>query len=199
MIPAPGLMAFVGVPVSQMSVAEKPMARQQLKKVFVRPEQTWGPIITFLEPVVLEDSAQNPTATFTQPVVFLHAADKPKTVLQLPVVKLQSALSPITVLPCPPPKVYPAHSPMMALDPRVNPKTVPLTAGNAAGVLPPAVPQQTAFRPSDIKTWPAVPQEPAQSMIPAPGLIALVLVPVIQLSVAEKPIASWQEPPGEAT
>jgi hypothetical protein len=31
-------------------------------------------------------------------------------------------------------------------------------------------------------------------MMPAPGLIALVLSPVNQLSVAEKPIASWQLP-----
>jgi hypothetical protein len=51
-------------------------------------------------------------------------------------------------------------------------------------------PQQTAFAPFDIRTWPAVPQELAQSMMPAPGLIALVLVPVSQLSVAEKPMAS---------
>jgi hypothetical protein len=55
-------------------------------------------------------------------------------------------------------------------------------------VTPP--PQQIAFAPFDIRTWPAVPVESAQSMIPAPGLIALVLVPVSQLSVAEKPIES---------
>jgi hypothetical protein len=51
-------------------------------------------------------------------------------------------------------------------------------------------PQQTALVPFDIKTWPAAPQESAQSIMPAPGLMAFVLLPVSQLSVAEKPIAS---------
>jgi hypothetical protein len=36
-------------------------------------------------------------------------------------------------------------------------------------------------------------------MMPAPGLMALLLVPVSQLQVAEKPMASWQEPVGTAT
>jgi hypothetical protein len=54
-------------------------------------------------------------------------------------------------------------------------------------------PQQTAFAPFDIRTWPAVPQELAQSTMPAPGLIAFVLHPVSQL-LLPKPIASWQEP-----
>jgi hypothetical protein len=47
-----------------------------------------------------------------------------------------------------------------------------------------------ALLPFDISTWPAVPVEAVQSMIPAPGLMALVLLPVNQLSVAEKPMAS---------
>jgi hypothetical protein len=64
---------------------------------------------------------------------------------------------------------------------------------------PPAAPQQIALLPFDISTWPAVPQEPAQSMMPAPGLMALVLVPVNQLSVTEKPMANWQLPVAEAT
>ena len=55
---------------------------------------------------------------------------------------------------------------------------------------PPAVPQQIALLPFDIRTWPAAPVEAAQSMIPAPGLMALVESPVSQLSVAEKPMAS---------
>jgi hypothetical protein len=61
------------------------------------------------------------------------------------------------------------------------------------------VPQQIALLPFDINTWPAVPQEPAQSMIPAPGLIAFVEVPVSQFSVVEKPIANWQLPVATGT
>jgi hypothetical protein len=57
---------------------------------------------------------------------------------------------------------------------------------------PPAVPQQTALLPLLISTWPAVPQEPAQSMIPAPGLMALVLSPVNQRAVLEYPMAKVQ-------
>jgi hypothetical protein len=55
-----------------------------------------------------------------------------------------------------------------------------------------------ALLPFDISTWPAVPVDEAQSMMPAPGLMALVLSPVNQLSVAEKPMASWQDPVAEA-
>jgi hypothetical protein len=42
--------------------------------------------------------------------------------------------------------------------------------------------QQRAL-PTLESTWPVVPQELAQSMMPAPGLMALVLVPVSQLQV----------------
>jgi hypothetical protein len=55
----------------------------------------------------------------------------------------------------------------------------------------------TAFDPVEVRTWPAVPQELSLSIIPAPGLIALVLLPVNQLSEPEKPIASWQLPVAE--
>jgi hypothetical protein len=37
-----------------------------------------------------------------------------------------------------------------------------------------------ALLPFDISTWPAVPVDEAQSMIPAPGLMAWVLSPVSQ-------------------
>jgi hypothetical protein len=46
-----------------------------------------------------------------------------------------------------------------------------------------------ALLPFDISTWPAVPVELAQSMIPAPGLMAPVEVPVSQQMVLT-PIAS---------
>jgi hypothetical protein len=45
MIPAPGLMALVESPVSQLSVPEKPMAKVQDSVVQVFP--TFGPISTF--------------------------------------------------------------------------------------------------------------------------------------------------------
>jgi hypothetical protein len=54
--------------------------------------------------------------------------------------------------------------------------------------------QQTALAPFDTRAWRFVPQEFAQSIIPAPGLIALVLLPVNQLHPLSKPIASWQLP-----
>jgi hypothetical protein len=36
-------------------------------------------------------------------------------------------------------------------------------------------------------------------MMPAPGLMALVLSPVNQLAVGEKPMASWQLPAAAAS
>jgi hypothetical protein len=51
-------------------------------------------------------------------------------------------------------------------------------------------PQQIALAPFDIRTWPAVPQELAQSMMPAPGLIAFVLLPVSQLLPPGYPTAN---------
>ena len=81
----------------------------------------------------------------------------------------------------------------------VQPSTRPATVGVAGEPPPPpAAPQQMALLPFDIRTCPAVPVEAAQSMMPAPGLIALVESPVSQLLVGEKPIASWQEPVGSA-
>jgi hypothetical protein len=56
-----------------------------------------------------------------------------------------------------------------------------------------------ALAPLLMRTWPAVPQELAQSMMPAPGRMALVLSPVNQLQVELKPIASWQLPVAVAT
>jgi hypothetical protein len=58
------------------------------------------------------------------------------------------------------------------------------------GVAVRGLPQQMALEPVLTSTWPVVPVEVVQSIMPAPGLIALVLSPVNQLSVAEKPIAS---------
>ncbi len=71
----------------------------------------------------------------------------------------------------------------------VQPRRIPATVG-VAGVAPGTPPQQIALAPFDIRTCPSVPQELAQSIIPAPGLIAFVLVPVSQLSVPENPMES---------
>ena len=69
---------------------------------------------------------------------------------------------------------------------------VPLAVIVAQGI--PAAPEEVQrmalLAPTDDRTWPVVPQEPVQSTIPAPGLIALVHRPVSQLSVVLKPIAS---------
>ena len=54
------------------------------------------------------------------------------------------------------------------------------------------VPQHKALEPVLIRTWPAVPQEPAQSIIPAPGLRALVLLPVSQGVALSRPIHKQQ-------
>jgi hypothetical protein len=81
-----------------------------------------------------------------------------------------------------------ASQPRAARVEMVQPKTIPATVGVAAGVAA-GEPQQIALEPLDIRTCPAVPQELAQSMMPAPGLIAFVLSPVSQL-VPWKPIAS---------
>ena len=116
------------------------------------------------------------------PEVFEKRAFKPMAVLQVPVVLEERALQP--------------RAELVAV---VQPRTIPATVGVAGEPPPPAAPQQMALLPFDIRTCPAVPVEAAQSMMPAPGLMALVLVPVSQLSVAEKPMASWQEPVGEAT
>jgi len=127
------------------------------------------------QPTVLEQRALAPMAVLPPPEVFEKRAFKPVAVFRAPEVFEKRALHPSAVR-----------------DAVVQPRTIPATVGVAA--LPPAVPQQMALLPFDISTWPAVPQEPAQSMIPAPGLMALVEVPVSQFSVAEKPMASWQEP-----
>jgi hypothetical protein len=68
----------------------------------------------------------------------------------------------------------------------MQPLTIPATVGVAAATEP----QQMALAPFDISTWPAVPVELAQSMMPAPGLMALVLSPVSQLAPVKNPIAS---------
>ena len=86
-----------------------------------------------------------------------------------------------------------ARQPRAELVAVVQPKTIPSMVGVAGEPPPEAVPQQTALEPFDISTWPLVPQLSAQSAIPAPGRIVLALLPVSQLPVLEKPMASWQE------
>ena len=133
-------------------------------------------------PVVLEKRAWTPLAVLEQPVVLEKREQLPLAVFWMPVVLETRALQP--------------RAEILAV---VQPRTIPATIGVAAVTIPPVVPQQTAFEPFDISTWPAVPQLLAQSAIPAPGRIVLALLPVSQLSVGEKPMASWQEPVGKAT
>jgi hypothetical protein len=120
-------------------------------------------------------------------------APLPAKTLLTPVRLEQPAFKPMATLPVPEVFEKAALQPRAALVALVQPRTTPAAVGVAAAVVA-GVAQQTAFRPLLIRTWPAVPQEAAQSMIPAPGLMALVLSPVNQLQVAEKPIESWQLP-----
>ena len=103
----------------------------------------------------------------------------------------------MAMFPNPPVRESNELHPRAVLPATVQPRTMPATVGVAAEA-PPAAPQQMALEPSDIRTWPAEPQEPAQSMMPAPGLMAPVLVPDSQQNVVV-PIANWQLPELVAT
>jgi hypothetical protein len=147
-----------------------------------------------LPPVVLFPKEQYPREALFDPQVFNPMDLNPTAVLKIPPIREEPELLldwraqyPTEVLPG-------VRSPMLSM----HPKTVPATVGVARVALPLALPQQMALAPFDIRTWPAVPQEFAQSMIPAPGLIALVPLPVSQLRLVLNPITSWQEPNGSA-
>lgn len=119
-----------------------------------------------------------PTAVLLKPVVLLQREFAPTAVLLSPDVVADKALTPIAVFPV---TVVASRElqPKAVLPATVQPRTIPATVEVALATA--AVPQQTALAPLLISTWPAVPQELAQSMMPAPGLIALVLLPVSQL------------------
>jgi hypothetical protein len=70
-----------------------------------------------------------------------------------------------------PTEVFPE---VLSVVPLIVPKVVGVATGGER------VPQHTEFEPVLSRAWPTVPQELAQSIIPAPGLIALVEVPVSQ-------------------
>jgi hypothetical protein len=74
----------------------------------------------------------------------------------------------------------------------MQPYTPPLVRG-VAEPAPLIVVHLRAFVPVEVKTCPPVPQEFVQSMMPAPGLIALVLSPYSQRQVLEKPTARLQD------
>jgi hypothetical protein len=136
---------------------------------------------TLNEPfVITELPALYPTAVFEPPLTMDDKTEHPTAVLQAPAPREVRISQPTPVV------VVPEH-----------PYKTPRNVGVASEAL--AEPQQMALLPFDIKTWPAVPVEAAQSMIPAPGLMALVLLPVSQLSVAEKPMANWQLPSAAST
>jgi hypothetical protein len=67
MIPAPGLIALVLVPVSQLSVAENPMASWQDPELLATCVS--GPIVTFRSPELLAQAEKTPTATLLHPDV----------------------------------------------------------------------------------------------------------------------------------
>jgi hypothetical protein len=154
-------------PIATLQFPDTPVMETYPTDVFPVPVARlidWNPTEVLYEPL-LAVIASFPTTVLESPVVNEHKDERPIATLSFVAVPAKRAESPKAVLP--------------NLPTRVHPKTMPATVGVAAtGTV--TVFQQTAFAPSEARSWPAVPQEPAQSMIPAPGRMAFVLSPVSQ-------------------
>jgi hypothetical protein len=96
MIPAPGLMALVESPVSQLLVEENPMASWHEPAGEATLAST--PIVTLKQPLPIPVPERNPIAILQFPVVF-RMAWWPTATLSSPMLRFVSALTPTATFP----------------------------------------------------------------------------------------------------